>query len=195
VVILTDGTKIVGTIIAVGQRRLLIIEKDADGERAIERANVESFRRGAGEGRTVSYEVVKDTEKGVLVLSEAGEIDPTTTPSTGPAPAPTPKPKPAPKPKPKPKPKPSGAGLDKLWDLLEGNPSPEKIGSGFAGNPKWKSEIGKLIRQDKLPPRGRRAFVKLRARLRKDPAFRNGLAQQVLKGKLPISVLEILKAK
>ncbi len=192
VVILTDGTKIVGTIIAVGQKRLLIIEEKAKTDRAIDRSEVESFRRGASERKTVSYDVNKDAYKGVLVLAEQGEADPA---APGPEPIPGPKVKPGPKPNPKPEPKPAPAKLGELWKLLEGDPSAAQIGAAFKKNGDWKAQVTKLIKAKKLPAEGQRAFNKLKKRVLSDKGFRDGLAVLMRNGTLPHSVLEVLTAK
>jgi hypothetical protein len=206
VVILTDGTKIVGTIIAVGQRRLIMIEEGAKKDRAIDRSDVESFRRGASLRKSVGYRVEKDAYKGVLTLAEEDPADPTATttvvkpskPIIRPAPTPKPGPKvPGPKPKPGPGPKPAPkVKLDRLWPLLEGNKTtPRQISNAFARHPDWGAEVTRLIRSRKIPDEGKKAFVSFKKRVRTDKAFRDGLAEQVRKGKLPPGVLEVLKAR
>jgi hypothetical protein len=183
VVILTDGTKITCTIIAAGGRRLLVLEEGANSERAIDRAKIESFRRGEGSGNVELYVVETDVKRGLLVLRKNGTGTGASGSSTGGS---------------------SGnsggsagrpADLGKLWKLLEGKKSAAELATQFKKNPQWNSEISRMVKAGKVPPRGLKAFGKIKKRIRSEKAFRNGLAELVKQGKLPPGVLEILRAR
>jgi len=160
-VILTDGTKIAGTIIAAGLRAVIIIEKDQTSERTIKRAEIESFAYGAGSGEVKGYATGVRPEEGlpVIVGEGSGAV------SAGPAtPAPAPKPSQGTKPAPK-------KDLSKLWALLGGNSTPEQIRDAIAANPEWQDEIRKIMGGN-VPPEGADAVNKFRDRLKKDPGLR-----------------------
>ncbi len=183
VVILTDGTKITCTIIAAGGRRLLVLEEGANSERAIDRAKVESFRRGEGSGNVELYVVETDVKRGILVLKKGGSGSGASGSSSGDTSGGA-----------------TGAAgrkrdLGKLWTLLEGKKSVADLAAQFKKNPQWNSDISRIVKSGKVPPRGLKAFGNLKKRIRSEKAFRNGLAELVKQGKLPPGVLEILRAK
>ena len=197
VVILTDGTKVIGTIIAAGQKRIMIIEDGASTERVINRSDVESYRRGPSERRTVGYRVEKDTFRGVLTLKE----DDGTVPAGGGGAAPSRDTSPVSKPgtgiKPDAaKPEPAArVDLTPLWKMLEGKPSADDIAAAFIKNPGWAAQINRLVKSGRVPPEGARALEAVKARCSSDPAFVAGLAKVVMQNKLPVEVMEILKAR
>ena len=157
-VILTDGTKITGTIIAAGLRAVLIIEKDQTAERTIKRSEIESFAYGVGSGEVKGYATGVRPEEGLPVIVGEGSGAVSAAPATKPSPAPAAKP--APK-----------KDLSKLWELLGGNSTPDQIRDAIAANPQWQDEIRKILGGN-VPPEGAEAVNKFRNRLKREPGLR-----------------------
>jgi hypothetical protein len=175
-VILTDGTKLVGTILAAGLRAVIMIESGQTTERAIKRAEIESFTYAArGSGEVVGYKTGVPPEQGIPVIVGEGVSD--APPAEAPAPA-----KPPADPKAKP-PKPA-ADLSKLWELLGGNATPEQIAAALQANPQWAAEIGKILRSGQVPPDGTAAVNRFKGRLLQDPKMRKALDDFGKGGKL-----------
>jgi hypothetical protein len=173
-VILTDGTKITGTILAAGLRAVIIIEKDQTAERVIKRSEIESFSyAAAGSGEVRGYTTGVRPEEGLPVI--VGEGTPADSAATPQAPI---KPKgPAPAPK-------SGKDLSKLWSLLGGNASVDDIKAAIAANPQWQDEIRKLMAGE-VPPEGADAVAKFKERMARDPELRKHLDGPRKHGRLP----------
>jgi len=173
-VILTDGTKVTGTILAAGLRAVIIIEKDQTSERVIKRSEIESFSYAAsGSGEVKAYTTGVRPEEGLPVI--VGEGSPA---ESAPALQPAPKPKgPAPAPK-------AGKDLSKLWALLGGKASLDDIKAAVAANPQWQDEIRKLMAGD-VPPEAADAVAKFKERMARDPELRKNLDGPRKRGKLP----------
>lgn len=168
-VILTDGTKLTGTILAAGQRAIIMIEKDQTAERIINRSEIESYtfsQKGSGEIKGYTLGVRPD--EGLPVIVGEGSAAPGSTPaSTGPA---------KPGPGGTPAKQPAGKDLSGLWTLLGGNASAADLKAAITANPDWQAEIGKLLRGN-VPPEGADAVAKFRARLLKEPDLQKMLGE------------------
>jgi hypothetical protein len=176
-VILTDGTKLTGTILAAGQRAVIIIEQDQISERVIPRSEVESFSYASrGSGEVKGYATGVHPDEGLPVIVGEGSGAPggtsnTPKPPTANNPAPSPKPNPGPNPSPKSTPNPNkpGKDLSKLWTLL-GTANADELKAAVNANPEWRGEIRKIMNGE-VPADGADAVAKFKDRLAKDPAL------------------------
>lgn len=187
-VILTDGTKLVGSIVAVGTKLLIMIEKDATAERSIERSQVESYSYGKCLGQTTSYKTTVEPDQGLPVISgECTGAEEGAGPG-GPGPAPGPGKNQPGKTNPDNKAKPPDGGrtadLSKLWELLAANPTAAQIKEAVAEHPAWRGRIREMLRTGQVPPEGAAAAAAFTARLEKEPELRKALDELLGGGKL-----------
>ncbi|HOX06235.1 MAG TPA: hypothetical protein PK280_07530 [Planctomycetota bacterium] len=187
-VILTDGTKLTGTILAAGQRSVIIIEQDQTSERIIPRSDVESFSYSSkGSGEVKGYTTGVRPDEGLPVITGEGSAAAGSpgTPGGGGTPANPSGNKPpagggAGNP-PKagggagPGANPGGGGAagggrdrSKLWALLGGTASAAEIKAAVEANPQWRGEIRRLM-SGEIPAEGADAVASFRARVAKDP--------------------------
>jgi len=177
-VILTDGTKLTGTILAAGQRAVIIIEQDQTTERVIPRSEVESFSYASrGSGEVKGYATGVHPDQGLPVIVGEGSGAPSTgsqklpaTTSPVPSPKPTPGPNPSPNPAPNPNPNKPGKDLSKLWTLL-GTANADELKAAVNANPQWRGEIRKLMNGE-VPAEGAEAVAKFKERMAKDPELK-----------------------
>ena len=182
VVILTDGTKIVGTIIAAGGRALVVIEKGATAERVIMRSDIERFGRGETSGEIVGYQVGVNPDEGLLVIDDGSGG---TSTSTDPAPDPPAPVEPA---------RPVPADIGELWKLLGGSASAAELAAAFKTHPDWGQAVVDMKDSGNLPVEGKMALLKFKTRLLGDVGLRDELAKLAKEGKLPPGALEIMTA-
>ena len=177
-VILLDGTKLTGTIVAVGMKLLIMIEDGATAERSIARDEVESFRYGKSQGSTTAYKTEVNPDIGLPVIvgeDDGTSAEPAPKPGAKPAPAMAPRPKPAAGPA-QPANSPAKADLSKLWSLLGGNASADELKAALAANPQWRREIGRLLRGE-VPAEGADVVAKFKERLAMDPELRKAVEE------------------
>ena len=94
-VILTDGTKLVGTILAAGLRAIIMIEKGQTTDRVVKRAEVESFTYASrGSGEVTGYKTGVPPEQGLPVIVGEGVSDAPPAETAPPKPPADPKAKP-----------------------------------------------------------------------------------------------------